>query len=887
MGNEMLLSVPGCNRSRRGREAMAAAADPGGELGEGAHELTSPGVVVQCIVKSYNAGLQTYIVNGPGCHDKLAVDAASSLNVLGTRQYAAHAPFTPILVWLEHGQGCEHALILGAIAHPENELVDHRGGLLSEGAGVGLAYDPMHRSPVRVDEDEDEDFPVPLFEANCGRPWDTLAGDHGLINELGVGLAVLKMSSYLHGGYASVGVSYIDDMAYIRGDRISMESPSMEYDHFQDQGESSSVYRSTPYLWEGMGAQSPNVDPANAEDRYLGPEYAGEEQLSMVDVQNWDQIGIFRWMSLEGYLGGLLHEYGIVPINAAAPVRRSDERFWPGVFERQVDVDGFYTVRTAKGMLFEKTVMIPVPEQKREPWDPQGDKDAACDYGSDPYDTDKVDYDWGDTDPTSRAGRTVDHNAFRTGEAGVRGLHGHNTNGDGKDWHLPQDTQAAIASGTNPITPLGCQFHADLPMPASIAVDHRRPDVKYYPGRAFVHWGDDGSITFQDAYGSSIVMSGGNIELCPRGDLIMRPGRSVVAMAPRDVVLNAGHNAEVTASEGDVRVKAEKNLHMLGGNAVTAGGVLIENRANDPYGGLNDFSEQGEATISSGIVFKSGTAPVILWGSEIFAQSQVGRVVIDAGRGDQDVDILGDDVRVTGKSSSAIIAGVKPGAAGGQPADADMIKVKSNSAVIAAGSVLAEFAGGNLKVLRDGTGKANVLFDGSLSVTTTISSPNTEIAELRTQDIYPSLAEVEAGIKSNSSVFVTDWTALEAAVYTADSGYGNSEFFDNFSFSFNNSTLYWTTSSFVLNSTFWQVNFAKGQADVWNQPVVLFKGSAATRPWPGNETWVGGGFGKIESGSFNNYDVATEAGKTTPRTETSGTAPEEVPLDDNYVVGSQ
>ena len=839
------------------------------------------GHVVQASIKTYNAGMGTYVVDAPGFPDAVAADTAGGLNTLGARCYSTHAPGTPVLVWFATPEA--EGIILGGIPRYDREDLALRGTMLAEGAGVGVGYDQVHRKPLRLDVKPDDQFPVPSMDKGTGRPRDLLAGDHGAVNELGVGYSVLKFTAQLHAGYANVSVSYVDNTVRLTGDRILMESPSMEHDHFQDQGESSTIHRSTPYQWEGMGAPLPGDDPANNEDRELSPEFNGEEQLSIWDVETWDQVGIFRYMELEGYLGGLMHSWAILPPEEQLPVTRDRELNWPGVAEHQVNVDGFITIRTAKGLLLEKTAMIPVPQQKLDPWDPEGDKDADCDWGKDAYDSDKVDYDWGDEDPTSRAGRAIDHNLFRTGEANVRALLDHV-----KDWSVPQETDIPAAAGAVPMSPLGTKFHADLPTAKTRRVDHRRTAVKYYPGRSFILFGDDGSITFQDAYGSSLVMSGGNVELCPRGDLLVRPGRSVINMAPRDIILNAGHAVEVATSKGDVRIKSERNLHALAGNS-GEGGILLESRADDTTGAMNDFEEQGEGSLSSGVTIKSKNAPFAVWGSKIFMQSWDEGIVIDAGKGLKDLDLLGKDVRMVGYRSSSLIAGVKPGTGGGEPENADMIKVEGNSASILAGGVLAKFAGSSFRMLKDGGGSANMLVGGGLNVTGVIASPSTEISPLEPANMVPSIADLKAEVHEESTDFVTAWNELEAEVYTSTSGFGNTEFARKFSFSFNKSLLYWTDTDFVLNATYWQMRYAATGGRTWDQPVVVFqeRESIQTRPWPGHESWAGNSFGKIEAGGFNNVDVATEAGKTVPRDDTAGAAPTMVPLEGNYTIDQQ
>ena len=116
----------------------------------------------------------------------------------------------------------------------------------------------------------------------------------------------------------------------------------------------------------------------------MEPLESPEDDVACHVPQAWDQVGIFRYVRLLGALGGIEHTWVQMP-GAQSPVRREQERNWPGLFEEQVDIDGFWTVRTAKGLLLEKTCMIPVPEQRREPEDPRGDGEEVCDWGREPY----------------------------------------------------------------------------------------------------------------------------------------------------------------------------------------------------------------------------------------------------------------------------------------------------------------------------------------------------------------------------------------------------------------------------------------------------------------------------------------------------------------------
>ena len=93
--------------------------------------------------------------------------------------------------------------------------------------------------------------------------------------------------------------------------------------------------------------------------------------------------------------------------------------------------------------------------------------------------------------------------------------------------------------------------------------------------------------------------------------MIFKSGRSQVHMAGHDICLKAANSADLTADYGDVRVKAQKNLHMLSAER----GVLVE--AGSTYEIAKDdlkFKDLvGEDVRSGGIILKATEDRVFIW----------------------------------------------------------------------------------------------------------------------------------------------------------------------------------------------------------------------------------------------------------------------------------
>ena len=258
-----------------------------------------------------------------------------------------------------------------------------------------------------------------------------------------------------------------------------------------------------------------------------------------------------------------------------------------GLSEIQRASDGRVRVASAKSIGIVKEISIPVPNR----------------ISTDP-DTDSTNFDVSKTtdrtlDFPGQAARTVGRRDLETRSKDRRFVNAH------PEWEYDSETGSILdrALGGSDYDPRSLDQHEyDVPPCAELEID-KNTQANYYQGRAGVFLTEDGGIVLQDAYGASIRLTGGNIYVdCP-GDIIEMPGRDKNTLAGRNINTRAHNEVELVSSNGNLRVKAEKQLSILGGSNNAQGGILIESQAK-LYPNVEDL---GEDSSTGGIVVKSLT----------------------------------------------------------------------------------------------------------------------------------------------------------------------------------------------------------------------------------------------------------------------------------------
>ncbi len=599
-------------------------------------QTEGPGDIVHAAVVDSFAHMHSYFVTAPhrGIRSAFLASPDSSLMPIGSKSHSMLMPGTGVLVWMPPDR--EWAVILGTRGDPilsRNLALPYS---IVPASRVGLFDDKVHNALVFSDEDS-----TGVMNASAGRPVDTLPGEWGHSNEFGLMLHLGRLMATMKASEtAGIYFYWLDNLVRLWAYNYEHFTAGSERYAYNDEGEFTDRGGSTPFPWEALGSFGPLVGDEGTkttlelEDGALKP---GSEAVSVEPAER-DQAPIWRRQWFEGYLGGMhrdLIQAPRVPVDdqgepTTAPERLSRQAIYPGLLEVHRGLNGSYAVRSAKEITHEKVILIPVPKQQKTPSDPLGDhKDGFSAAGRQwtrngtqtPEVPDLKEF-TDDGEVGERIAKLWEYHSYLYNVYNVQGFRLHP-----KDWAYPdeediepakvvvngEETTEVIAGGLNDdvTPPAGDAYSMPLPKFGEIVIDHRTR-ARFYKSRSVIKQLEDGSILIEDGWGSQIRMERGHIVFTAPLDILMQPGRSLVGMAPQDVVWRAGNSMDMTASKRDVRIKAERNFHTLSGNG-GEGGTLIESKGTPASG----YNKDGEDAESGGVVLKSASAPIYLLGRNV------------------------------------------------------------------------------------------------------------------------------------------------------------------------------------------------------------------------------------------------------------------------------
>lgn len=126
---------------------------------------------------------------------------------------------------------------------------------------------------------------------------------------------------------------------------------------------------------------------------------------------------------------------------------------------------------------------------------------------------------------------------------------------------------------------------------------------RLYMGRAMISITDEGGIVLQDAWGSQIIMAGGNIYITAEHGIIRNAGKDNVDLSGRDHTMTAGRNTDIFASGGSATLSAGAQLSLIGGVSGDHG-VLIHSKGTGSAMLMNGDTET-YAAANGGIALRS------------------------------------------------------------------------------------------------------------------------------------------------------------------------------------------------------------------------------------------------------------------------------------------
>lgn len=812
----------------------------------------------------------------------------------GARQLNTLPPGTQVLVFLSNQTN--YGIIIGVEPTPSVDPAKALADWLSMSSRCGLRVDDAHKSVFQCTGQGG------VINWAAGRPIDSLtAGEWGAITETGLRIALDPFMAQLAvDESAGFFAFYHDALVRIAGQNLQEFSAGHELEWLSDQGETHFYHGWTPYPWEQRGTFLNTTTPIRTVtptgSQITTPYYA------TVEPMDDRQQAFHRVLELGGYVGqggkklilappatGTLHSYNapVTTPESEIPTQTSETA---ALLEEQRTLSGRYVLQSAKGIHIAKRVALPAPRRIKRVEDETGD--TATNYNAAGIST---------TLPPHKVTADITTNASDTVAQKIAGLADiraeifnwearHALFYHSKDWHLADESATPLippppTDPTAPPTPTVPSFvdlatkHAIGPPPSvQYNVDHRYGKVPFYFNDSAIDLLDDGSVIITDGWGSQLVMSGGNVDITCAGDINLRPGRNLNVWAGRDITARARNSADVSCTNGDLRLKADKNVQVLAGNSGT-GGVLIESKAPLAY----DYKDKvGEDVTTGGIQLKSTAGGLVAWAGEVYLRTvQGGQITLDADQGNGELvenaltatrylnsgatDYFGSPNNFTSSNSYGpdghTIAG---------DISVDGAFTSTGGATFGAGvnvlggSVNSEGAGENAGLLGD------------------LSSDQSGLNMLRSN-----LRQVQQGTKSGNKTGVSQYKQDLGTPYYASGQAGNSDTINQAGFSFRTTTQYLATD-FQLWEARWQqqARNTKATLPTWTETAVP-AASQQTYPYPGYDQLV-------KNKAFNQQDLAlfddtaglakdrktNQAAYETPQFK----AVTPIPVDGNYVV---
>jgi hypothetical protein len=563
-----------------------------------------------------------YLVQVPGRTRMICVQLADAMSRLaGTSSIGLLTEGTPVLIW-SFSRDSARGVILGALPSVMQGLVAPEAVfqspvlfyLLSQESGAAFWSESAYLRPATDPDNRNK------LLANSQRPGDTLPGDWGKLNHFGAGFALLGLVAQLRAtDRAKVEVHILDDLVRVVSGQYQHFSALGEAHVYNDGGLVSAEFAGSPHQAEVAGTDG------YTEEGIFEQTDRGQNYLSSgVKLRNELQTLKRRLQIFAGSLGDLLQ---VFIGNPGAGTETYDKlTAIQGLLHAHVDGSGRLSVRAANGIALTRADRLPVPKKLKEPWDPAGDHPEADDFQL----PERKPFQYDAAHPYARNLQLND------GEEWLLGLAYRAFDTLQKDWYTPQAK--------------------DLPTPANQydKLGNATENYDRYAGRkAGVFVNPDGSLVLRDAWGSEIYLRGGDIVISCAGNIINQTGKDSITLAGRDVIIKAKNSADLSATDKDVRIKAQQNLHAYSKN----GGILLE---TDSQGSGHGYSgAEGEAVNSRGIVLKAANSTVFIWGQTVrlaatvatYIEAVAGRCYLAAKR----LLLAGDSLDLVGKNGNSAL----------------------------------------------------------------------------------------------------------------------------------------------------------------------------------------------------------------------------------------
>lgn len=602
----------------------------------------------------------------------------------GPTTIQAYVPGTRVLVY--RNPRLEHGIILGAIPRP---------------ALAGSVHDNISlTSRDRVDEADKRYLNMKssgrVANYSMWRPYDGLqAGEWGAISTTGLKVTLDDfLVQCAVNEFTGVFGFYHDQLLRVSGYNMQTWTAGYERDAYMDQAEYNDTQGYTPYPWEAIGSLRPGQNLIQEYEHESFGVAAGRPYYSHWE-NKYDNLQPFhRTLQFYGYYGQGGKTALIAPPNDAqwwvyelqkegdpgkpyeSTVKTNDypptttanpgpaketlsfqhDKPPIGLAEDNTALDGRRFIASAKGITIAKRMLLPVPTRMRRPEDGTGDNETNYKFaGYDGAGNGEDHRITGDMETSAknanlqRAAGILDLHGYLFNYVGLHPFHWHAK--DYKTWEQSELKYADYNHALPRYSDLKSSMYLPEPDYKTLDIDHRYKQQKFYQSEAFFSILEDGAVVIGDGYGAEIRMCAGSITISAPGDVWLKPGKNAQVWAGRDIIQRANGAVDISTTEKSIRIKAEKDVMIFGGNDETKpGGVLIESRSQVSY---VDFEPQGGEPVGDsarfgGILLRAPGSNIATQTQNLYLRAGVdgegGSIVLDADKGDADIVTVSKDM---------------------------------------------------------------------------------------------------------------------------------------------------------------------------------------------------------------------------------------------------
>jgi len=787
--------------------------DPHGTMAAQNQAVTTAATILEGIVNYVIPGSYTYrVVLNSGLGVLICNDIHNTSFTRSVRISKLYPVGSRVIVLRQsHTRG----VILGS---PARDVLDRQYGLPVLWSGIG-SFHAVNRGYVRnAAMSPDLSRSVPDFVQ--GRAVDVCEGDYIISNMFEGGFMTSPHETSIRQSHdCGVWMFTMDRLLRIVGRSVQEYSFAHERYTGMDEHETYGFTGMAAYPWEAMGYYHKPGTPLKKNKSH---EVIHGKGISFVEPAEPKAEPFYRHQVFTGYLGqGVTHEIRIPPkgiheSEQPVPCLPDDDKVPICVARQQMLLDGTILQESAKAIYSVKHVNLRSFKRKYAIDDPRGDDMAA--EGSDNYQFS------GAKSPGTPPHGTTDQILWTLRKQSPVLFRAHK--GDFQE--IDKDGQA-FEKDVNLAQDLATLRYTDSvaePPKIPLHVDDRYGEVDYGGGRSVIAQLPNGDIILRNACGAEIALRGSNIEISAPGDLRINMGRSLITLAGDDVVLRAKNSADITATDNDVRIKAERNLDMVGGVS-GAGRTLLENQASGSPRNQDIAGLEGERINGRGLILKASHSMVETLGRSLYLRSlESGPIVLDADEGQGFVQINSRTTRIHGTASVTIASAAN----GGTP----------NLLVVAPSRTISRaMFECHAQIIAQGA----IMSDSGVS--TTPADNFSQPAE------YPRARQMDDQVQN----FIEAMPEWFATTFWDEDMPGHADTIRNSTFSYRTTDQY-GAERYRFEQPYWMELYGQDACSslaTWSEPVYAYQGTINQQPWPGYETWSVES--SLETGTTRMYDA--------------------------------